>query len=429
MVETNSIKYNFKEVTIKDFSKYHNKERREIIIVRQLNNSDAWIPSKLTSYLKTMCNDMSINSKIKEARYITNFLNYINNEISLGYNKTFDNLKENGLYNLNLYHLAEFINSLQHKNSFETVKDKENILLKFYNYLYKLGITGENAKIEEIPVPIKTGDKRKKAVMQMVNPFEGNPDYIINYPSTERVHSKVLKDMDEDVWNALLNYARKHHPNIALGVTLQMFGGLRQGEIVNLTIDSVDFNKTNNYASISIEDRHDKLFNRDVDIRFSQVKKPRENQPAFNFNGELFDIWDEHMDYLKKLKKRDNMSALFIDSYGQPMTGQVYQKEFHKLKWNFIKFIEETKPEIADKLKVKSWGSHIGRHIFTNHLIKKGYLKNIMGYSDPKLLMILRGDSSVKSAEVYLDLKSVTESVANEIDTISAIAISIRNKC
>ena len=43
--------------------------------------------------------------------------------------------------------------------------------------------------------------------------------------------------------------------------------------------------------------------------------------------------------------------------------------------------------------------------------------------------MILRGDSSVKSAEVYLDLKSVTESVANEIDTISAIATSMRNKC
>ena len=208
-----------------------------------------------------------------------------------------------------------------------------------------------------------------------------------------------------------------------------MFGGLRQGEIVNLTIDSVDLNRTNNYASISIQDRHDKLFKRDVDLRFSQVKKTSENQPAFNFNGELFDIWDEHIDYLKKLNKRDNMSALFIDSYGQPMTGQVYQKEFHKLKWNFIKFIEKTKPAIAEELRVKSWGSHIGRHIFTNHLIKKGYLKNIMGYSDPKLLMILRGDSSVKSAEVYLDLKSVTESVANEIDTISAIATSMRNKC
>lgn len=48
-----------------------------------------------------------------------------------------------------------------------------------------------------------------------------------------------------------------------------------------------------------------------------------------------------------------------------------------------------------------------------------------MGYSDPKLLMILRGDSSVKSSEVYLDLKSVTESVANEIDIISKIATSM----
>lgn len=425
----NPMKYNFKVITIRDFSKYKNKERKEIIIVREYSDSDAWIPSQLTSYLKTMCCTMSDNSKIKEARFIINFLNYINNEISLGYNRVFDVLKEKGLYGLNLYHLAEFINSLRDKNSFETVKAKENILLKFYDYLYKLGITGEDAKIEQIPVPIKTGDKRRQVRWQMVNPFKGNPNYVIDYPDNERVHSGVKKDLDEDVWHAFIKYARDNYPNIAFGVAIQICGGLRQGEVVNLTMDAVELNKDKNYISLFIMDRQSKLFTRKVDTRFSQVKKSREGQPVFNFTGELFDMWDEHVKYLNNLSKRDNMSALFVDSYGQPMTGQVYQKEFHKLKWKFIKeFMEVEKPSMAEELKIESWGSHIGRHIFTNHLIKKGYLKNIMGYSDPKLLMILRGDSSTKSSEVYLDKKAITESIASQIDVVSSIAVSMKNK-
>lgn len=91
------------------------------------------------------------------------------------------------------------------------------------------------------------------------------------------------------------------------------------------------------------------------------------------------------MEYLKNNKKINNKSAPFVDSNGQAITAQVYQKEFHKLKWNFIKYLEDecNKIDLANEYREKNWGSHIGRHIFTNYLIKKGYLKNIMGYSDP----------------------------------------------
>ena len=46
--------------------------------------------------------------------------------------------------------------------------------------------------------------------------------------------------MDEDVWNLFLDYAFKYHKNIALGVAFQMMGGLRLGEVVNLTHDAVE---------------------------------------------------------------------------------------------------------------------------------------------------------------------------------------------
>jgi len=41
--------------------------------------------------------------------------------------------------------------------------------------------------------------------------------------------------------------------------------------------------------------------------------------------------------------------------------------------------------------------------------------------------MILRGDSSVKSSEAYLNLKSITESVADMIDIVGAIAVSMKD--
>ena len=420
--DNNFKKYNVKEININDYSKYQFKEKTEVLIVRE-NKDGSWIPSQLTYYLKSQFNECSLNTKMKTGRFIANFINYINNEIRLGYDNKFDILKENGLCGLTLYHLASYINSLYGKNNYTTAKDKENTLLKFYLFLYKLGITGEEAKVEEIPVPVSTKNPRNTVRYQMVNPFRGNPKFAIEYPPSNS--EDVLKDMDEDVWFAFINYARKHYPHIALGVLMQICGGIRQGELVNLTIDCAELNRDKEFMYVYIDDRQKELFARGVDTRYCQIKKFR-NQPVFNFNGELFDVWDEHMEYLKNLKKRTNLSALFIDAYGQPMTAQVYQKEFHKLKWKFINFIDSKKPETADELRVKSWGSHIGRHIYTNYLITNGLLKNIVGHNDPKLLMILRGDSNTKSSEVYLNLDSITKTVASEVNVISALAKSIK---
>ena len=66
--------------------------------------------------------------------------------------------------------------------------------------------------------------------------------------------------MDEDVWNLFLDYAFKYHKNIALGVAFQMMGGLRLGEVVNLTHDAVEVFEDENYMSLSIDDRQKQLF-------------------------------------------------------------------------------------------------------------------------------------------------------------------------
>ena len=111
------------------------------------------------------------------------------------------------------------------------------------------------------------------------------------------------------------------------------------------------------------------------------------------------------------------------------MTGEVYQKEFSKLKFNFLKFLEKEYPALFDELARKTWGTHIGRHVFTNHLIKEGFVNNPnTGEVDTKLLMILRGDSSEKSSSVYIDVQTVTKTVASSIDIVSKIAAQTKSK-
>ena len=135
------------------------------------------------------------------------------------------------------------------------------------------------------------------------------------------------------------------------------------------------------------------------------------------------------MEFLNKRKSSYNHDALFINAYGEPMTGEVYQKEFAKLKYNFLMFLKEEYPALFNNLASKTWGTHIGRHIYTNYLIKEGFVNNPnTGEINTKFLMILRGDSSEKSSSVYIDVQSVTNTVASQIDIVSRIAAQTKSK-
>ena len=54
------------------------------------------------------------------------------------------------------------------------------------------------------------------------------------------------------------------------------------------------------------------------------------------------------------------------------MTGEVYQKEFAKLKFNFLKeFLEKENPSLFTELASKTWGTHIGRRLYQSSYKKR----------------------------------------------------------
>lgn len=106
---------------------------------------------------------------------------------------------------------------------------------------------------------------------------------------------------------------------------------------------------------------------------------------------------------MKKDRKNQNSNALFIDEYGQAMSGDTYEETFKKMKKGFIEIVGQNSETLKKRLEFHSWGSHIGRHIFTNHLIKTGYLDMADGRVNATFLMVLRGDTNITTALGYID--------------------------
>lgn len=425
--------YRVKEQTIMDLSKRNPIKKKEILIVQcDDKNKEVWIPSSLTEYLQHYhsTNSHSSNTKIKSARAICEFINYLSKQVNLSEDPCFDVLKDSGVYALNHFHLAKFINHISNKsereNSYETVKDKEEILIRFYSFLYRRGITNDDAKILRKLAPIRGKGKHsnERGHYVLISPFEDSDDFNITYPDKNRTPSKILKDMNQDVWEQLIEYAEYYYPNIALGIAFQCMGGLRMGEVVNLTRDSVKLFKDKKHMRLHIQDMQYELFrNRDIDEKKSQVKHPRINQPVFDFNGRLFEIWNNHIEMLNNNLKIKDRTALFIDNEGQAMSGDSYEKYFYKLKNDFLDLLgTEVHQSLEKDLREHKWGTHIGRHIFTNHLIKIGAVNTSEGKPNPEYLRILRGDDSIYSSADYIDEKAVIETVIDKLDLISNIA-------
>lgn len=418
------ILYKYKEVPVKDFGGRTPKIIREIIIVKyDTENEDVWIPSPLTHFIyhRHTANNHSNNTKIQSAIAICGFLNYLIRQVDLGEDECFECLKEGGLGALNIFHLARYLNYLSSKSkkeqSFNTIKRKELILIYFYSYLYDRNITsGKDAEIRKA--------EGANGNLVPVNPFSNRGDITIKYPLYNG-KKKVLKDMDVDIWSRFLQYAYEHYPNIALGVAMQTMGGLRRGEVVNLKIDSISQVRERNYITVDIEDNQDELFDRGIHTKRMQTKRPRFNQPVFNFDGMLFTILDKHLETIVNRVDRTNEKALFIDAKGQPMSGDSYSKYFSSLKKDFIQFLLDNGfATVAAKLQNEVWSTHIGRHIFTNHLLRIGAVSNSEGDPIAKYLMALRGDKNEKSSNEYIDTKVIIDIVTEKIMHMSHHAIS-----
>ncbi|MBU8792303.1 hypothetical protein KM885_16250 [Oceanobacillus caeni] len=305
--------------------------------------------------------------------------------------------KISNLSDLKLEHGTYFLNSFIGTTvSRETVQRYERTLKYFYLWLSKKNV------LKHIS-PNSFVKKEGLFGTYLESPFK-NVRYP-NYKPKSNGHLIPLRYIP-----LFLEIAIIEASPIALGIYLQIFGGLRTSEVVNIK-------RTQMLRRVNSGDFLVKLKNQNfrTDIKNASggnyVKKKRD-QMIFQIHD-----WGNILfrDHCSLYKPKDGSGALFVNQSGKAMTYASYYQHFNKVKKAFISFLKKYgKPQdklVANSLERLSWNAHIGRGTFTNLLADE--------VTNPYDLAFLRGDASLLSSLDYMVATSrYRDLMSNKISTM-----------
>ncbi|MFS1517385.1 hypothetical protein V1503_13115 [Bacillus sp. SCS-151] len=387
------------------------EEKTVVTIGIKDKNTNFQVPHPISHFVrqKYQYKGKSLSSQINPAREIVKFLNFINEQISLR-NPEFQILLEKGFRGLQLIHGARYITYCAEKKlSYKYVKTIERYLIHLYDYLNDMDLLDEEIEFNTYV------NRRKEEVM--MTPFV-HPSLDTQYPSTDDPVRNKLKDFGDDTGKRnklvyeFIEEARRVSPDIAFGIALQIFAGLRRGEVVNLTSATVptDFLSGSNY--IAVLDNQYRLFKHLKNTIKEQVKRPR-LQPVLP-SAYLKELYEAHMKMNTKIRKK-NQYALFVGEKGQTISGGTYERKFAKVKYAYIDRLARTPGRYSDfnMLDDAIWGTHIGRGIFTNYLYDMAL--------DDRQMSIARGDKSTLSSKAYIDYRNVISNFKDAMEAFSNI--------
>ncbi|MGD6838214.1 hypothetical protein ACQCVL_17015 [Bacillus thuringiensis] len=359
--------------------KANNKYSERVTIVIEDKKTKFFLPHPVTDFIKTKyARDDNHSTQKGAAEAIVQFLNWVFFE-----NEGTYQLKS--ISGLKVKHGIDYLNFCNEDkgNKLNTLILKERYLNQFYFYLKSKKI------IEEI---------------ELFGHFDSAHSIFaedrLKFPSRHMKRMKLNDFPDRNLITPFIETALEIAPEIALGIYFEIFGGLRRGEVINLTLDSLRLTGSYGSKGISVDiQKHPELHTRLRTQHKEGVKNPR-IQPIVIVEY-LPNILKLH---LNKVKKYENKSkALFLDENQHPMSGAVYEKEFQKVKNLFLKRLQEYGSPWASYLNKYSWSTHIGRGIYSNLMTKL--------VKSPYELALLRGDKNINSALVYMSQMRVQNEI------------------
>lgn len=359
------------------------------------NKTDGTIaPSPLTDFIIKYyeSNSSRLNTSKAPANLIVRFLNFVNKKIEEN-DSDFIKLRYEGIKGLNLQHASNFLTyqSIVKKNKRETVEQYENYLNDFYVFLHTRGLTN-NYSVTEGTIYTKYGQKKKKYV-----DFNDATEPPIKSPKTSLNQGfKKLKDFGENrltMVSEFIAIAENLYPEIALGIAFMFYGGLRRGEVVNLTRDSIKYQK-NSHCTLEVRKRTSILFSHLKNNSKNQVKVERDQMVLAT--PIIDELYKKHLNYLSK-RKSNNSNALFVNCENNPMSGKSFEDKFNSIRKVYEKELSKNlnRRTDYDYIKGARWSNHIGRGVYTNFLLSIG-----MPLTE---VSIARGDSSPDSLLEYIE--------------------------
>ncbi|MEI2356202.1 hypothetical protein [Mesobacillus zeae] len=333
-----------------------------------------------------------IKTQNQVANYIVNFLNYILIE-------QYHIYKLNGINELCFEHGTEYLTAYgqtgRNKNNTpiqeSTVKRCEKYLTQFFYFLAKKNVL-KYITIKDFEFKEYTYDDLS------LNRLPESPFYGVDYPSKDKeVDKKLIHDIPIELIVPLIHTALSYTPRIALGVAFGCFGGIRTGEMINIsTTGLTPSGEFGRYGfQVKLQNRN---FRPDLkSISGRGTTKRNRRQGVFPFNGELLQVL--YKNHINCFKAKDGSNALFVNANGKAMEKFSYEYYFRKLKKKFLQLLSESESTLvrnyAIELSAAKWDTHICRGIFSNLIAADA--ENVLQ------IMSARGDKNPLSSLAYLN--------------------------
>lgn len=321
------------------------------------------------------------------ADIITRFLNYL----------IFD--KEKTIETLTIQDGIDYLDSIAETAQKKTQCEYARYLTRFYAFLDKKKALNSIPSCELKYFTDKEGDKVLK------NPFAGR------FVEGERNDAELIHNIEPEYLYTFIKTAMDEVPDIALGIFLQCFGGLRKSEVVSLEYKNISVTSVGDKKTIRLTLK-DKDLREDSPTAFLSRCKRNRIQTVLPAYGDL--LWELFGKHKKKYRKA-GCSAVFVDADGRAMTDAVYYKRFCTLKEKFIERLRN-----SDNFDAKSYAVYLSTYKWSTHLCR-GIFSNLIAQGTDNIMEIAawRGDRDLSSALSYLtDRKQMDENalqILNEL--------------
>lgn len=392
-------------------------QQRRIIIGLENLKDDIIYPHPISNYLNECYFNKSkaINTQRKAANVIVQFLNFIHDNVESN-NVDFINIK--GMIDLKKEHAELYLKHCVEElcNDDCTLDSKEVYLSSFYYFLYNSKILNEKLTFKTMTYSYKSITATKEVIEFLYcrsdNTYDRKKvkrkDLVPRYQESA-LDRKIIRL--NNIREFLL-VALEIVPNIAFGVALQFYAGLRVGGVVNLVRRAIICQNGYTYGQggmiIEVRDRQQELFSRNTQTTGEQIKSERDQSVLID--PVLSYIYENHVTkVLTKNNKTSCQDALFLDSNGNAMSKKTYCDHFSKLKTYYLGLLRQTNGRYQDyrDFAETKWSTHIGRGAFTNMCLDVGF--------SATQTAILRGDKSTQAMEDYKDLISASFNISKAL--------------
>ncbi|CAG7611071.1 hypothetical protein PAESOLCIP111_01328 [Paenibacillus solanacearum] len=346
-----------------------------IVLMNKDNKREKVHP--LTSFIYDNWKRKGYNTQVARAKHLVVFLNHI----FFKYNRI---LKIKSLRDLTFDHAIHFLETKASEGNYEsTVNSYSSTLTHFYLYLAKKGIL-RNYSYEYIAqLALPKGEEKEISSL-----FKDEISIVNKKP---KAPEKIRKIADEHIIPFVAT-AIEIAPDIALGLYICFFGGVRGSEVLSI--------KRSEIKTKGVKGEGGLILKLDTDVKFAKgsgnrVKTPG-NQAVQAYQDLLGELYQFHLKHFPE--PIDGSDSLLVNRRGEAMQYQTFRNRFIEVKEAFIKQLSDSESP-TDKIYALNymslpWNTHIGRGTYSNLVAEQ--CKNVLE------LMVARRDGSPKSVLPYL---------------------------